>query len=246
MDYVKLTHENIRKEHICCAIAKDDDVKVVTKKSYLGNMMDRGLVFLKADARGKCFIEYLPADVSLFPVSAPGYMHISCFWVSGSLKGHGYGSELLEACIRDAREKGFCGLTCISSERKKPFLSDPAFLKKHGFSVADRAEPYFDLLYLPFAPDAPKPSFEHRHDEGKGFLLVYSDACPYTAEYVPETVKFFRDRGVELRVRKFESHEDALSSPAVWTTFSLFKDGRLITHEILNEKKAEKLLKDYL
>ena len=155
----------------------------MTKKAYLGRMLDKGLVFRKADARGKCFIEYLPSDASLFPVNAPGYMHISYFWVSGSLKGHGYGSALLEAAIKDAREKGF--------------------------------------------------------------VLVYSDACPYTAEYVPEIVKFFRDRNTDLKIRKIESHEDALSSPAVWTTWSLFKDGKLITHEILNEKKAEKLLKEY-
>ncbi|MGN0905692.1 MAG: GNAT family N-acetyltransferase [Bullifex sp.] len=245
MEYIEINKDSLSKEHICCAIAKEDDVKVMTKKAYLGRMLDKGLVFRKADARGKCFIEYLPSDASLFPVNAPGYMHISCFWVSGSLKGHGYGRELLEACIMDAKAKGYSGLTCISSDKKKPFLSDPVFLKKHGFIIADRAEPYFTLMYLPFADDAPKPSFSHASICENGFVLVYSDACPYTAEYVPEIVKFFRDRNTELKIRKIESHEDALCSPAVWTTWSLFKDGKLITHEILNGKKAEKLLKEY-
>lgn len=33
-------------------------------------------------------------------------MHINCFWVSGSFKGHGYANDLLSACIADDETKG--------------------------------------------------------------------------------------------------------------------------------------------
>ena len=35
MDFVKLTHENIENEHICCAIANNKDIQVMSKKNWL-------------------------------------------------------------------------------------------------------------------------------------------------------------------------------------------------------------------
>ena len=106
MDYIRLTPENIDKEHICCAISGDKDPQVVSKKQWLRERMDDGLVFLKADLRGKCFIEFIPAEKAWVPIDADGYMHINCFWVSGSCKGQGYSNNLLEQCIEDAKAKG--------------------------------------------------------------------------------------------------------------------------------------------
>ena len=110
MDYIRLTPENIDKEHICCAISGDKDPQVVSKKQWLRERMDDGLVFLKADLRGKCFIEVIPAEKAWVPIDADGYMHINCFWVSGSCKGQGYSNDLLEQCSDDAKAKGKKGL----------------------------------------------------------------------------------------------------------------------------------------
>ena len=68
------------------------------------------VVFLKSVERGKCFIEYIPAECAWNPIEAPGYMYINCLWVSGSFKGHGYSSDLLSECIEDSKEKGKKGL----------------------------------------------------------------------------------------------------------------------------------------
>ena len=115
MNYIQLTEENLEKEHICCAIAGSKDPQVMAKKAWLRERLREGLVFLKGDVRGKCFIEYLPAEFAWTPLEADGYMHINCFWVSGACKGHGYANDLLERCIADANEKGMAGLTVISS-----------------------------------------------------------------------------------------------------------------------------------
>ena len=112
--------------------------------------MKEGLVFLKADIRGKCFIEYIPVENAWVPIEAEGYMHINCFWVSGSCKGHGYANDLLDRCIEDAKQKGKAGITVISSAKKKPFLSDQKYIAYKGFQIADTAEPFYELLYLPF------------------------------------------------------------------------------------------------
>lgn len=41
---------------------------------------DHGLVFLKSEDLGKCFIEYIPAENAWIPIIAHNYMYIDCFW----------------------------------------------------------------------------------------------------------------------------------------------------------------------
>ncbi len=106
MELVKLTHENIAQEHICCAISGNKDIQVMSKKNWLKDRLDEGLVFLKGNVRGKCFIEYIPAEYAWAPIEAQGYMYIDCLWVSGQFKGHGYSNLLLDACTRDSKVKG--------------------------------------------------------------------------------------------------------------------------------------------
>ena len=62
MDIITLTEENLEREHICCAIANEKDVQVASKKAWLKERFAAGLVFLKGNVRGKCFIEYIPAE----------------------------------------------------------------------------------------------------------------------------------------------------------------------------------------
>lgn len=129
MEYIQLTKENIDNEHICCAISNKDDIQVTSKKAWLKELFDDGLVFLKSVERGKCFIEYLPAENAWNPISADNYMYIDCLWVAGSFKGHGYSTDLLNLCIDDAKSKDKYGLCILSSAKKKPFLADPKYLK---------------------------------------------------------------------------------------------------------------------
>ena len=96
MDYIRVTKENIDKEHICCAMSGKQSL---AKKEWLKQRFEEGLVFYRSAERGKCFIEYIPAENAWVPIDAAGWLYINCLWVSGSLKGHGYSSELLEECF---------------------------------------------------------------------------------------------------------------------------------------------------
>ena len=189
MELVKLSHENIDREHICCAIANEKDIQVVSKKNWLRERLDEGLVFLKGNVRGKCFIEYIPAEYAWAPIEAKGYLYIDCLWVSGQFKGHGYSSLLLNACMDDGREKGKKGLVILSSKKKAGFLSDPGYLKYKGFQRVDAADPYFELWCLPFEEGAELPRFGksvHGHENmPKGFVLYYTNQCPFTGKISP-------------------------------------------------------------
>ena len=87
MDIITITKENLKNEHICCAISNKEDIQVTSKKSWIAERLDEGLVFKKGNVRGKCFIEYIPAEKAWAPIEAPGYMYIDCLWVSGQFKG---------------------------------------------------------------------------------------------------------------------------------------------------------------
>lgn len=241
MEYIQVTEENIEKEHICCAISSNKDPQVIAKKEWLRGRMKEGLVFLKADIRGKCFIEYIPAENAWVPIEAENYMHINCFWVSGSCKGHGYANDLLKKCIDDAKQKGKGGLTVISSAKKKPFLSDPKYLAYKGFQLADTAGPFYELLYLPFGPQAQVPQQKEcaktaKNDIG-GFSLYYTNGCPFTAKYVPIIEQCAVKNHVPLTTIKIDSREKAHSVPFAWTNFALFYNGDYVTNEIPNERK---------
>ena len=79
MNYIRITKENIDKEHICCAMSGKQSV---AKKEWLRQRFDDGLVFYRSEERGKCFIEYIPAENAWVPIDADGYLYIDCLWVS--------------------------------------------------------------------------------------------------------------------------------------------------------------------
>lgn len=113
MNYLRITRENIDGEHICCAMSGK---QALQKKEWLKQRLDEGLVFYRSEERGKCFIEYIPAELAWAPIEAEGYLYIDCLWVAGAMQGHGYAADLLAECIRDAKAK--IGRACAFCPRK--------------------------------------------------------------------------------------------------------------------------------
>ena len=246
MEYIQVTKENIEKEHICCAISSNKDVQVISKKAWLTERFEEGLVFLKSVERGKCFIEYLPAENAWNPIEAEGYMYIDCLWVAGSFKGNGYSTDLLNACIEDSKKKGKKGLCILAAAKKKPFLADPKFLKYKGFRVCDEAENGIQLWCLPFDEDAALPKLKEcakkPHIDKSGYVLYYTNQCPFNAKYVPVLEELAKEQNVEFKAIHIDTKEMAQSAPTPITTYALFCDGEYLTNEQMNDKKFLKLL----
>ena len=246
MEYIMLTKDNLNNEHICCAISNNNDIQVASKKDWLADRFDDGLVFLKSSERGKCFIEYLPAENAWNPIIAENYMYIDCLWVSGSLKGHGYSNDLLGACIEDSKKKNRQGLCILSSAKKKPFLADPKYLKHKGFIVCDEASNGIQLWHLPFYPDSNPPKFKdcakHPHIDEPGYFLYYTSQCPFNAKYVPIVEKTAKEYNVPFRSVYINNKNDAQNAPTPITTYALFYNGEYLTNEQMNDKKFIKLI----
>lgn len=239
MGYIRITKENIDKEHICCAMSGKQSI---AKKAWLKERFDEGLVFYRSEERGKCFIEYIPAENAWIPIEADGYLYINCLWVSGSMKGHGYSTDLLDECVRDANTRGKKGICILCAQgRKREFLSDPKFLAYKGFQVADVSECGINLMYLPLVENAKPPKFKDcarypRTDEN-GFVIYYTDQCPFTYYWVPRVEKVAKEHDIPLKTIHITTKEAAQNVPAPVTTYALFRDGKFVTQGIQADKK---------
>ena len=73
LTYIRITEENVDSEHICCAMSGKQSI---TKKEWLKKRFSEGLVFYRSTERGKCFIEYIPAENAWATINADGYIYI--------------------------------------------------------------------------------------------------------------------------------------------------------------------------
>ena len=231
MNYIRVTKDNIDVEHICCAMSgKQSELK----KEWLKKRFDEGLVFYRSEERGKCFIEYIPAENAWVPIEADGYIYINCLWIAGAFKGHGYSNDLIGECIRDAKEWGKKGVCILSAEgRKREFLSDPNYMAHKGFATADVSDCGITLMYLPFESGAEPPRFKecakHPLADENGFVLYYTDQCPFTYYWVPRVEETAREYNIPLKVIHITNKEDAQNVPAPVTTYALFYGGKFLT-----------------
>jgi len=239
MEYIRITKENIDKENICCAMSNNQSLQ---KKEWLKKRFNEGLVFLRSTERGKCFIEYIPSENAWAPIDAKDYMYINCMWVAGSFKGHGYSNDLLNECIKDAKEKGKIGLCILSStKRKKEFLSDPKYLEYKDFLVADETTSGINLMYLPFYENTTIPKFKECAKslsiKEKGYVIYYTDQCLFTNYWVNRVAMVAKEHNITIKVVHIDNKEMAQDMHAPATNYAFFKDGKFITHAVLSDKK---------
>lgn len=141
------------------------------------------------------------------------------------MKGHGYSNDLLEACIRDAKAQGKEGICILCAEgRKREFLADPKFLAYKGFRVADISDCGINLMYLPIEPSAQMPKFrecaKHPAIEEIGFVLYYTDQCPYTYYWVSRVQEVAKEHGIPFKTVHITDKESAQNVPAPVTTYA--------------------------
>ena len=239
MNYIYITKENIDSEHICCAMSGKQSL---AKKEWLKQRFDEGLVFYRSKERGKCSIEYIPAANAWVPIEADGWLYINCLWIAGSMKGHGYSNDLLRECIRDAEAQGRKGICILCAQgRKREFLADSKFLAYKGFKTADISDCRISLMYLPLVPDAEPPKFKdcakHPKAGEDGFVLYYTDQCPFTCYWVPRVQEAAKDHGIKFKAIHITDKESAQRVPAPVTTYALFRGGRFLTQGIQSDKK---------
>jgi len=244
-DFINLTSDNLADEHLCCAIAdKKHQCGVDIKKTWLFDRIQEGHIFRKLNERGKVFIEYAPLENAWVPVVGINYIYIYCLWVSGSFKGKGYGKELLNYCIDNAKEQGKSGVCVISSKKKKPFLTEKKFMQKHGFETVDTIGNEYELLALSL--DGMKPQFaenaKRQSIESKTLTIYYGLQCPCIPNCIEQVESYCKANDIPLDLIKVDTLEKAKALPCMFNNWAVLYNGKFETVHLLNEGYLKKLL----
>ena len=245
-EFINLTTENIGEEHLCCIIlSKKPHPGVEAKRNWLSGRLKEGHVFRKLNAKGCCFIEYAPLEIAWVPITGDNFYYIYCLWVDGKLKGKGYGRELMEYCIADAKEKGKSGICMLGAKKQKNWLSNQAFAKKYGFETVDVTDSGYELLAFSF--DGQNPKFTENAKKEKIMnqeLTIYYDMqCPFIYEKIEDIRQYCESGNIPVSLILVDSMQKAKELLCVFNNWAVFYKGKFETVNLLDVASIEKILK---
>jgi ribosomal protein S18 acetylase RimI-like enzyme len=202
------------------------------------------LLVSRTDGKTAAFIEYIPGENAWRAVDAEGYLFIHCIWVYPKKnKELGYGSRLVQECIRDAMEGGTLGVAVITSEG--PFMAGRELFEKNGFRCLAEAKPSYRLM-VHTLKKGPLPSFrdwEARLATYQGLHIVYSNQCPWVARSIPALKKIAGEFDLDLNVAQATSAGEAQRAPSVYGVFALVSNGKLLADHYISTTRFRTILK---
>ena len=246
IEIVTVDRTNVQEHGFFCYKSKRRSEGYRRKLAWLGRAFDDGLV-IKMVYEGKRsvgFIEYIPGESTWRVVDAPDHMVVHCLWVVGRAKKRGYGTQLLQQCLDDARAKGKVGVAAVTSRGN--WLAHEKVFLQNGFEKVDDAPPRFDLLARRFG-EGPHPSFPTDWEErqaryGPGVTVVYADQCPYMPDAVQHAVDTFAERGIKANLVELDTSDQIRQeSPTAYGVFGIVWDGKLFSYHYLGKKELRLL-----
>lgn len=242
-DFINLTEDNLYDEHLCCIIrTRKFHPGIDAKRKWLFDRLKEGHVFRKLNEKATVFIEYAPLELSWVPIVGDNYYYIYCLWVLGEYKGKGYGRDLMEYCLNDAKEKGKSGICMLGSKRQKSWLSDQSFAKKFGFEVVDTTDNGYELLALSFDGTVPKFAQNAKKEkiENKELTIYYDMQCPYVEQKVNFVKKYCEENDVPLSLIEVNTLNEAKELPCVFNNWAVFYKGKFETVNLLSDSNTLK------
>lgn len=235
-EFINLTEENLYNEHLCCIIrSRKPHPGITAKREWLIDRLKEGHVFRKLNVKGTVFIEYAPLETAWVPIIGADYYYIYCLWATGEYKGKGYGRELMEYCLADARAKGKSGVCMLGAKKQKAWLTDQAFAKKFGFEVADTTESGYELLAYSF--DGTLPSFteqaKNSQIKDKKLTIYYDMQCPYILKNIEIVKQYCDTQDVPVTFHLIDTLEKAKALPCVFNNWAVFYKGAFQTVNLL-------------
>lgn len=188
-------------------------------------------------------IEYIPGEYCWRPVEASGYMFIHCIFVGfkRAYKRKGYGSLLVDECLKDAKKADLHGVAVVT--RKGSFMAGKELFLKKGFEVVDKAPPDFELLVKKFNKNVPTPKFKGDWEKrlsqyGESLTIIRADQCPYSVKNVKEISETAENTyGIKPNIIELKSCEDAQNSPCAFGTFCIIYNGKVIAYHPISKTR---------
>lgn len=244
-DFINLTLENLMDEHLCCIIrSKKSHPGIEEKKAWLSERIKEGHIFRKLNEKATVFIEYAPLEKAWVPVIGDNYYYVYCLWVLGNYKGKGYGKQLMEYCISDAKRNRKSGICMLGSTKQKAWLSDQSFAKKFGFKVVDTTNNGYELLALSFDGTIPKFAENAKKEEieNKELTIYYDKQCPYTFQTIEVIKNYCEMNDIPLSLIQVNTLSKAKDLPCVFNNWAIFYEGKFKTVNLLDIASLKRIL----
>ncbi|MGE6600359.1 hypothetical protein [Lysinibacillus fusiformis] len=173
---------------------------------------------------------------------------IHCLWVSAV--GKGYGTQLLQKCIDDAKQRGKKGVAVLTNDHTSWTPSKALFLQ-HQFQLVATAPFDFELLVYPFSGDVELPYFpENWHERLAGYhnlTILRSFQCPYVEVATENILAAASKLDISIDLVEIQSREELMEkSPTPYGIFSVIYKGQLISFHRLTVHSIYKKLQTLL
>jgi GNAT superfamily N-acetyltransferase len=236
-------------DNICdygfCGIKNIKQEGYKRKTDWLRKRFSEGMrfkVLYSAKEGSVGIIEYIPGTYAWRAVEAKGFMVIHCLFILYKrYQGKGYGSHLIEECIKDAKKEKMNGVAVVT--RKGPWMAKKELFLRKGFELVDKAPPDFELLVKKFKKSTHSPKFsgdwrEKLSQYSKGLTIIRSDQCPYIEKWSKEISETAQERyGLKAKIVELKTCKDAQNAPTAYATFSIIYKGKLLADHPISNKR---------
>ena len=249
MKIVAVTPDNVDQETLFC-IKDMKKPEAKSKQKWFEKRHKEGLKLkiLKDEADKMIgFIEYIPAVNAWRPVDANNFMFIHCMAVySKKDRNKGFGALLIKEAEKDAKAKKMSGICVMTSHGA--WIADKRIFEKHGFIEVDKRG-RFELLSKQWNATSPEPKlfdWTAQQNKYKGWNLVYTDQCPWHEKSVEAMLHVAMDAGIDLKITKMETAQEAKKAPSGFGVFNVLHDGKLLEDHYLSATRFKNILKKEL
>jgi L-amino acid N-acyltransferase YncA len=218
------------------------------KKEWLIKRFSEGLtiklLYLEGEKKPVGFIEYVPGEYAWRAVDAAGYMFIHCIWISkNKYKEMGYGSQLIDEAIKDAKNGGMNGVAVVTSEG--PFMAGKDVFEKNGFKSVASVKPSYELMIKQFN-NGPVPKvndWKSQLSKYKGLNVLYSKQCPWVIRFIDEVVEIIKKEKLKIKITELKTSKDAQKAPSFYAIFSFINDGELLVDHYISTTRFKNIIK---
>lgn len=235
-------------EHGFCGFRDPKNEGHKRKTDWLKKRFAEGLKFrvLQVDGADAGMIEYIPGEYTWRPVEAAGYMVIHCIMIDKKkYKGKGYGSLLVEECMRDAKRAKMHGVAAVTSSG--PWMANGGVFRRCGFECVDTAPPSFELLAKK-SRRGPSPRFRKGWDRtlrkyGSGLTIIKSDQCPCIAKCMDDILQACKALRICSNVVELKSGSQARKAPSAYGIFNVIYNGEVVADHPISGTRFSNIIR---
>ncbi len=245
----QVTAANVEEHGIYC-IQNRKAPGYSAKIKWFQDKLNNGLQMrIACDSNGKQlgFIEFIPSELAWRPIRAKNFLFIQCIALFGTKnKQLGIGSRLLEECKSAAQSLEKSGICVMTSDG--PWMAGRSLFLRNGYHAVDQKD-RFDLLTFTLDTSEDLPTFFDWSSEQRkyrGWNLIYSDQCPWHTKSINDLKESADEWGIDLKIKKLTTPEEAQKAPSGFGTYALIKDGKLLEDHYLSRTRFENILKKEL